>query len=294
MAMKLGIIGAENSHTAAIAAVINIDKSVRGFAVTHVWGETEAAAKAAAEKGRIPTIVKKPTDMLGEIDCVMCDHRDGKYHIPSVLPFLKAGIPVFVDKPMTTSLAQARAFLRKRKELGVPVTTMSAVPLYPSVAEFRKKIKSMGPLHVLHLAGPGDYKSQYGGIWFYGIHQVDLMVELLGTAPRTAEFIVNQKCSTAVITYPDDITVTLNFSHPPERTCAQGFTMYAVCREGTLAEPAATPDSPYVASTRLFTRMFKTGKEPFSDARMLAPIAVLEALEKSLKTGKRVKVSAVG
>ncbi len=294
MPINIGIIGAENRHATAIAKILNVHKRIRGVSVTHLWGETDAIAATTAEAGRIPVVVKNPEDMLGEIDGVMCDQRDGKYHVPSVMPFLKAGIPIFLDKPMTTSLSQARAFLKKRRELGVPVTTLSSVPFYEGVAAFRKKLKTLGALQSLHLSGPGDYRSPYGGIWFYGIHQADLMVELLGTNPQTALFIANRACSAAVITYPDDVTVTLSFAHPGERVCRKGFAMIAVGREGWLAEPAVPHPNQYAITTRLFTRMFRTGKEPFSDERMLAPIAVLDAVEKSLKTGRCARVARVG
>jgi hypothetical protein len=46
--LNIGIVGAENSHTAAIAKVINVEKRVRGVRVTHVWGETKAFAEKAA------------------------------------------------------------------------------------------------------------------------------------------------------------------------------------------------------------------------------------------------------
>ena len=63
--MRIGIIGAENSHTAAIGKTLNVDHEVPGFEVTHVWGETpEFAAKAAAE-GAIPNIVADPLRNAG-------------------------------------------------------------------------------------------------------------------------------------------------------------------------------------------------------------------------------------
>ena len=65
--LKLGIVGAENSHTAAIASMINVHKKIPGFEVSHVWGETKQFAEAAAEQGQIPKIVRSPKDMIGKI-----------------------------------------------------------------------------------------------------------------------------------------------------------------------------------------------------------------------------------
>ena len=39
--------------------------------------------------------------------------------------------------------------------------------------------------------------------------------------------------------------------------------------------------------------MFRTGTEPYDDARMLAPIAVLDALRKAVVTGRKVAVRSV-
>ena len=170
--MNIGIIGAENSHTLVVAKTLNVDRRVRGATVTHVWGETRAFAEKAAAEGKIPTIVADPKQMLGEVDGVMVDHRDGKYHIPAIRPFVKAGVPVFVDKPMTCSLAEAKRFLKLRREQKVPVTTMSSIVLQPWAKELKTKLRAIGRVRALHLHGPGEYKSKYGGIWFYGIHQV--------------------------------------------------------------------------------------------------------------------------
>ena len=49
--MKIGIIGAENSHTRGFGKMFNIDKQFPGMEVKYVWGETEAFAKDAMERG---------------------------------------------------------------------------------------------------------------------------------------------------------------------------------------------------------------------------------------------------
>ena len=95
----IGIIGAENSHTAAFGKLFNIDKLFPGVRVKYVWGETENFAKIAMKKGNIPNMVNNPNEMLGKIDALIVDHRHGKYHLDAALPFLEEGIPMFIDKP---------------------------------------------------------------------------------------------------------------------------------------------------------------------------------------------------
>ena len=47
--LRIGMVGAENSHTAAIAKVLNVDKRIPGVRATCVWGETRGHARKAAE-----------------------------------------------------------------------------------------------------------------------------------------------------------------------------------------------------------------------------------------------------
>ena len=69
--IRMGIVGAENTHTAAIARILNVDKQVKGAQVVALWGETEEFAKKAAEAGQVPTIVTRPEEMIGQVDAVM-------------------------------------------------------------------------------------------------------------------------------------------------------------------------------------------------------------------------------
>lgn len=284
---RIGIIGAENSHAAAIAKELNIEKSPAGFAVTHLWGETEKFAADTAKAGAIPTIVRDPAEMLGKIDGLMVDHRDGVYHVAAAKPFVAAGIPVFVDKPLSTSLAEAREFLEFRRARRVPVTTLSAIPHQACVKAVREQLKGIGALRAVHLNGPGDASSPYSGVFFYGIHQADLMVALFGTRPQSVTATHEGGSFVGVVRYPEDLTVTLGMAG------AKGFSVTAIGAAGSFHTPLTMDASAYATTTGLFTTMFTTGVEPFDDARMLAPIAVLEALREAAAIGKRVTVAAV-
>src|SRR3989339_1594578 len=64
--IRIGIIGAENSHTIKFGKLFNIEKKFPGVEVKYVWGETEEFAKNAMLKGQIPNMVKDPLEMLGK------------------------------------------------------------------------------------------------------------------------------------------------------------------------------------------------------------------------------------
>jgi len=283
--LRIGMIGSENSHSKAVSKLINVEKKIRGAKVVAVWGETKAFAQETAEAGQIPTIVKKPEDMLGMVDGVMIDHRHGKYHLPAAMPFVDAGIPVFVDKPLCCSLAEGKRFLKKAKAKGVPVTSFSLVPRQKSFVRFRDEVAALEDITVACSSGPCDIKSKYGGIFFYGIHQVDCIVELLGMGAKYAEMRRGRHCGVGLLHYADGKIVTLNFLSAG----AHNF-QFAVHGKQILQHVLERDKHAHLVSTKMWIDMMRTGKEPIEHRRMLAPIAVLEALDKALKTGKKVRV----
>lgn len=283
--LRIGMIGSENSHSKAVSKLINVDKKVRGAKVVVVWGETKAFAEETAEAGQIPTIVKKVEDMVGMVDGVMIDHRHGKYHLPAAMPFIDAGIPVFVDKPLCCSLAEGKAFLKKAKAKKVPVTSFSSIPTQKAFGAFRDQVQAMEGVRVLVSSGPVDLKSKYGGIFFYGIHQVDAVLEVFGTDVTHAELCRSGESGVGVLYYKDGRMATLNLVKG-----GSTFNFLAYGEKGALWCKPDRDENPYLTSTKTWLDMIKTGKEPIKHRRMVAPVAVLEALDKALKTGKKVKV----
>ena len=286
--LSIGIVGAENSHTAAIAKVCNIDKAVSAR-VAMVWGETAAYAKTAAEAGHIPMIVKDWRDMLGKVDGVMMDHRHPDPHFEVAKFYLSHGVPCFVDKPFTYTLAQGKELCALAKKKGVPVTSFSTIPLADDFQDHKKALRDLGKISHFASSGPADLKSKWGGVFFYGIHQVDAVIEALGTDIDSVELQKHGKEGLGILRYKDGPIVTMNCIAPGG---SSSFHWSAVGANGIVDWTHGKDPSPYLKGAKTFTRMFKTGKEPIEHRRMLAPVAVLAALQKSLdQGGKRVKVA---
>jgi len=284
--MKIGIIGAENSHTAEIAKIINVEKKIKDCSVEYLWGETAQYAKDAAKAGQIPNIVKNPRQMLGKVDAVLCDHRHPKYHLKAVWPFVEAGIPAFVDKPFCFRAAEGKAFLKMARKKGTPVTSFSVLPHYSSFQRFKKKVAELGTIVSATSYGPCDLKSKWGGVFFYGIHQVDVMLHAFGYDVKAVLVTKNGRNAVGQLMYPSGLVATMALI----KEGSPGFGMAAVGTEGAFSMPIKGDKSPYLNGVKTFTTMFKTGKEPLSYEQMLRPVQVLEALEKSVKSGKVEKV----
>ena len=284
--MKIGVIGAENSHTAAIAKLLNVDKSIRGVTVDYVWGETNEFAKRAAEYGKIPNVVKKPKEMMGKIDALIVDHRHPKHHLKAALPFIEQGVPTFVDKPFCYKSCEGKEFLKIAQKHKTPVTSFSVLPHQRSFINFCKKLPDIGDVLAATTYGPCDVRSEYGGVFFYGIHQVDIVLKAFGYNVSRVLVRKNGSGATGQLYYPKGLIVTMNFID-------SGYNSFAITAMGTKGvthKPLAYDKNVYLSGVKRFTKMFKTGDEPEKYAHMLKPVQVLEALGKSVKSGKVEKV----
>lgn len=285
--IKIGIAGAENSHCTAIAKTINIDRKVPGVSVSMVWGETREFAENAAEKGGIPVIADTPSDMQGKVNAAIVDHRDARYHVKTALMFVEAGIPVFIDKPLSNDPEEAESFLSAARKQGVPVTSFSTVPLQKSFKAFLSKKDQIGRVMRGAVFGPCDMKSKYGGVIFYGIHQVELAMNAFGSDIVSVQTVKKGAEGSTNLFYRSGLLVTLNLIG--REWCSFGVAAHGT--EGTCSKEITSDKDMYLAGIRRFVRMFKTGKEPVSHDELLKTVKVLSALKRSVRSGKKERVT---
>jgi len=267
------------------------NKACGNARVVAVWGETKAFAEKAAQEGQIPEIVKQPEDMIGKIDAVMVDHRHAKYHIPAVTPFIEAKIPAFVDKPFSYTVKEGVKLLQLAKKNGVAVTSFSVLPEQESFKkDLAKQIKAAGKITAIYSTGPCDLKSVYGGVFFYGIHQVGAILAAFGPGIESVQVIKASKGNpnaVAIMNYGNGgPIVSMQFVQEGQ----VNFSFRAIGTKGGVDYLYKSDENPYLNGIKKFVGMFRTGKEPYTWAQILEPIAVLSALDKSVKTGKMVKV----
>ena len=286
-AVRIGIVGAESSHTRTLSQLINIDGVARGVSVDAIWGETRAFAEETATAGRIPTIVRKPEQMIGMIDAVIIAHRHGKYHLPAAAPFIGARIPTFVDKPFCYRADEGREFLHLARRLKTPVTSFSVIPEQASARRFRREMDDIGDLLAGATYGPCDLRNKWGGVFFYGFHQVDLALKTFGYRVRSVRATKVGRGGAAQLIYRNGAIVTLNFIAKGQRH----FALSALGTKKAIHRNLTFDKSRFLPAVKKAVAMFKTGEEPHTREEILKPIQVLEAIEKALVSGEEEKVA---
>jgi len=275
--LRIGIIGAENSHTIGFGKMFNIDKKFPAAEVKYVWGETEEFARNASEKGNIPNIVKDPEEMLGEIDALIVDHRHAQYHLKAATPFIKEGIPTFIDKPFCYRAAEGEEFLELARKHGTPVTSYSTIAQSAATFDMKEQIESMGEINQVVRTGPVEMDSKYGGIFFYGVHIVQPLMYMFGEDIERVRVTRNGQTGSANLVYKNGLFVTLIL-----KNLAYDWETFVETEDGLIELKSRVEESdPAICYTNM-VEMFRTGKEPRSHASILNCVRVLEALEKSV------------
>jgi predicted dehydrogenase len=283
--LTIGIIGSENSHTAGFGKMFNIDKKFPGVTVKYVWGETDEFAKKAMEKGQIPNQVQDPKAMLGKIDALIVDHRHPKYHLKAAEPFVKAGIPTFIDKPFCYRAEKGKMFLEMARRVGTPVTSYSSIAQSDATFDMKDQLASMDKIIQVVRTGKVDLDSKYGGVFFYGVHLVQPLMYIFGEDIERVKITRNGSQGNAMVQFTSGLYANLVFKYK-----AYEWQTYVETTDDFVELKSRVEETNPAKNYVDMVEMFRTGKEPRSHQSILNCVSVLEAMEKSAVSEKWVDV----
>ena len=123
---------------------------------------------------------------------MLLETNDGRPHLEQVIPVLRAGKRVFVDKPIAGSLADAVAIHRLAAQRGVPL--FSASSLRFAAGTLAVRAGSIGVVTGVDTYSPCALEATHPDLFWYGIHGVETLFTAMGpgctsvTRTHLAEF----------------------------------------------------------------------------------------------------------
>lgn len=144
--------------------------------VTHVWTQERSLSEHIARAARIAHVVDRPEEMLGRIDALLLARDDAENHRAFAAPFLRAGLPVYIDKPVALDLATFDALHALQTRPG-QIFSCSALRFAPEMQLSADQAARLGSLHLIIGTTPKYWDT-------YAMHLIDPLLRLPGLKGR--------------------------------------------------------------------------------------------------------------
>lgn len=208
--IKIAILGIENSHAWHFASALapkEGEKQFPDFELIGFYGEegredTKVGMEKLSEMCTCTRYAGHYDDFLGEADAVMVTARHGANHLKYAKKYLEAGIPVWLDKPITASIEDFVTVARLAKEHGNIVTGGSTL-FYTAGIQEAKKFMLDNPDFAIGgaVSAPVNMVNDYGDFWFYTQHLAEMLLSVFGTDVKSVIAVKNADSVSAIYKY---------------------------------------------------------------------------------------------
>ena len=290
--LRIGMIGLDTSHCIAFTRILNDENAAPEVANCKVIAvypkgspDIESSVKRVPDYTRqIEELGVEVVDTIEElcsmVDAVLLETNDGRPHLTQVRPVLKAGKPVFIDKPVAGSLKDAVAIYKEAEAAGVPVFSSSSLRFGKNSQAVRGG--SIGKVTVCVTHSPASLEKTHPDLFWYGIHGVEALFTVMGTGCQSVKR--TQQNGKIVVTGTWDGGRTGIFCE------GSGYGGYAVGKSGAAVGSYDT----YRPLVVEIVKFFKTGEVPVTPEETLEVYAFMEAADESKRQdGAEVTLASV-
>ena len=286
--LKVGMIGLDTSHCLAFAKLLNKSddpQHVAGCRLTFVYPQgspdIESSVKRVPEytieiKKSGVEIINDLDAMVAQVDAVLLETNDGRPHLEQVIPVLKAGKPVFIDKPIAGSLVDTIAIFELAKHYKVPLFSSSSLRFSSSAQAVRNG--SLGEVTGCDAISPCSLESTHPDLFWYGIHGCETLFTVMGPG-----------CESVVRTQTpnfDQVTgVWTGGRIGTFRGIRSGAAGYGGTAFGTKGVESIGKYEGYRPLAVEFVKFFQTGQPPVSAEETINLYAFMEAADESKRQG---------
>ena len=285
--LRLGIIGTDTSHVTAFTRMLNDEASPQ-----HVSG---ARVVAAFKGGSMePSDSYKRVDQFAEelktrwkvefvadiralcpkVDGILLESVDGRQHLEQAKQALACGKPLWIDKPLASSLEDAREIARLARQAGVPWFTASSLR-YGQDVEKMKFADAQGAV----TWGAGPLGSFQLDLTYYAIHAIELLYSVLGPGCQEVSRIHTEGADIMVGKWKDGKTGEARALRPDSN---YGVLVF---RPGGKAEVTPKIDDGYRPLVEEIVRFFQTKQPPVANQESLEVMEFMDAAQRSMGQG---------
>jgi len=223
-------------------------------------------------------LVNTIEDLLAKVDAVMVLSIDGRPHLSQAKPVLAAGKPLFIDKPVAASLADAFRIFDLVAKTGTPCFTNSSLRYSPGILAMRDHPTVGRVLGCDAYGSNHPLEPSHADFFYYGIHGTELLFAIMGLGCKTVSRVTTPTADLAAGVWEDGRLGTL-------RGIREGQAKFGATVFGDKGIAPATRTGSYESLLEEISRFFRTGKAPVTVEETLEIYAFMEGADESKRRG---------
>jgi predicted dehydrogenase len=296
--LKIGLIGLDTSHVPAFTKLLNDSSDpyhVPGARV--VAGYPGGSPDFELSIGRVEgftqeiknnygvEILDTPLAVAQKSDAIILTAVDGRVHPTLFAEIAPLGKPTFIDKPFAVSSADAKTIIELAKQHNVAILSCSSLryaqPLLDALAQEET------PIIGADVYGPLAIQPTQGGLFWYGIHTVEMLYSIFGRGCRQVTTTTNENHDFVVGLWEDGRIGTIRGN----RKGNNGFGAL-IHRENTTQFVNASdhPKPGYAGLLEQALSMFRGEKPDVEIEETLEIVRFIEAANQGRESGKIVAI----
>ena len=295
--IKIGMIGLDTSHCTAFTRLLNDPNDefhVPGGRVTVAypggspdfelsWSRVEGITQELRENYDV-RMLSLPEEVAEQSDAILLTAVDGRSHLElfkRIAPYKK---PVFIDKPFAVSFRDAREMVQIAEEQQIPLMSASSLRYAAPLMEALEEIEEPFGCDTF---GPMALEPTQPGLFWYGIHGVEMMYAVLGTGCVRVHAVSHPRQDVVVGKWADGRIGT--FRGNREGNASFGALIHSGDRTA-FADVTRSRKPYYAGLLEQVMAMFRSGSPPLDVRETLEIIRFIEAANESRVTGKAVEL----
>jgi predicted dehydrogenase len=288
--LRLGLVGTDTTHATEFAKLFNggtvpgarIVAAFKGGSpdIENSRTRVERFAQELREKWQVEFVESIP-DLCARVDGVLLTSVDGRVHLDQARQVFAARKPVFIDKPLASTLADAREIARLGRESGIAWFSASSLRW----SEITSTLAGPAILGA-SVWGPGPFEEHHQlDLSWYAVHPIEILFTLMGPGCEEVTRVAGADADEITCRWRDGRVGTVRALRP-------GGPYGAVVwrKNGATVSPPNAKTN-YEPMLREIVTFFQTGRAPVSPEQTLEIFEFMDAAQRSKESGgKPVRV----
>ncbi|WP_257348956.1 Gfo/Idh/MocA family protein [Pseudalkalibacillus decolorationis] len=295
--LKIGMVGLDTSHCIAFSELLNDQNHPN-----HVYGGEVVIAYPGGSQdfklsySRVEGITNKLSEEFGikmsasieevgeSADAIIITSVDGRVHLEQFNQIASFKKPVFIDKPFTVNYEKAKQIWEIANKNDIPLMSSSSLRY---AEELQNIVNSSNSIIGADSYGPMKIEESQPGLFWYGIHAVEMLYTALGKGCKSVQATTNNDYDLVVGEWADGRIGTVRGNRKGNNQFGTlihqpNTTLFADGQKGTKPH--------YASLLEQVMKMFKTGISVIDLEETVEIIRFIEAANESRKTEKKVEL----